>query len=98
MSEPAVRSADGEAGPLLPDLLATAGRALAAAEGLLAVAKRRLLAAVAPRGAIEPALLETRQFAAHGYAWMATYVEALRRCCCGRKASRRSAGCASSTR
>ncbi len=79
MSDPAVRSADGEAGPLLPDLLATAGRALAAAEGLLAVAKRRLLAAVAPRGAIEPALLETRQFAAHGYAWMATYVEALRR-------------------
>ncbi len=68
-----------ETGPLLPDLPGTAGRALAAAEGLLATAKRRLLAAVAPGGAIEPALLETRQFAVHGYAWMATYVEALRR-------------------
>src|SRR5258708_9600188 len=65
-------------GPLLPDLLPLTGRALDAAEGLLAAAKRRLLADLAPGGTIDPALLEARQFAAHGYAWMATYVEALR--------------------
>ncbi|HEX6842298.1 MAG TPA: acyl-CoA dehydrogenase family protein [Stellaceae bacterium] len=66
------------AGPLLPDILPLTGRALDAAETLLAAAKRNLLADVAPGGAIDPALLEARQFAAHGYAWMATYVEALR--------------------
>jgi (2S)-methylsuccinyl-CoA dehydrogenase len=65
-------------GPLLPDILPLTGRALDAAEGMLAAAKRKLLAAVAPGGTIDPALLEARQFAAHGYAWMATYVEALR--------------------
>jgi (2S)-methylsuccinyl-CoA dehydrogenase len=64
---------------LLPDLLPLTGHALDAADGLLAQAKRRLLAEIAPGGAIDPALLEARQFAAHGYAWMATYVEALRR-------------------
>ena len=65
-------------GPLLPDLLSLTGRALDAAEGLLAAAKRRLLTDIAPGGTIDPALLEARQFAVHGYAWMATYVEALR--------------------
>jgi len=66
-------------GPLLPDILPLTGRGLDAADALLAAAKRRLLADLAPRGAIDPALLEARQFAAHGFAWMATYVEALRR-------------------
>jgi (2S)-methylsuccinyl-CoA dehydrogenase len=64
---------------LLPNLLSLTGRALDAAEGLVAAAKQRLLAELAPGGAIDPALLERRQFAAHGFAWMATYVEALRR-------------------
>src|SRR5579872_1285019 len=68
----------GREGPLLADLLPLTGRALDAADALLAAAKRRLLADLAPRGAIDPALLEARQFAAHGFAWMATYVEALR--------------------
>jgi (2S)-methylsuccinyl-CoA dehydrogenase len=72
-------SADvGASRALLPDLLALAGRALEGAESLLAAAKRRLVAELAPGGAIDPARLEARQFAAHGYAWMATYVEALR--------------------
>ncbi|HUH83720.1 MAG TPA: acyl-CoA dehydrogenase family protein [Stellaceae bacterium] len=60
-----------ETAPLLPDLLALTARALDPAEALLAAAKRRV-------AAIDPARLETRQFAVHGYAWMATYVEALR--------------------
>ncbi|MGO8919033.1 MAG: acyl-CoA dehydrogenase family protein [Stellaceae bacterium] len=79
MSETALHHGAAGTTPLLPDLLGLAARALVAAEGLLAAAKRRLLGAVAPGGAIDPALLEARQFAAHGYAWMATYVEALRR-------------------
>ena len=78
MAESAFNRRDAE-GLVLAGLLGICARALAAAEGLLAAAKRRLLAEVAPGGAIDPALLETRQFAAHGYAWMATYVEALRR-------------------
>src|SRR6185312_2530095 len=74
------RKTAGTAAPgrLLPDILPLTGRALDAAENLLAAAKRSLLAAVAPGGVVDPALLEARQFAAHGYAWMATYVEALR--------------------
>jgi (2S)-methylsuccinyl-CoA dehydrogenase len=69
---------DTQAAPLLPDLLALTERALAPAAGLLAAAKRRLLAEVAPGGMLDAARLEERQFAVHGYAWMATYVEALR--------------------
>jgi len=69
---------DPETAPLLPDLLALTARALDPAEALLAAAKRRLAAEIAPGGAIDASRLETRQFAVHGYAWMATYVEALR--------------------
>jgi (2S)-methylsuccinyl-CoA dehydrogenase len=78
MTETAIRHRAGVASPVLPDLLSLTGRALDAAQALLAAAKRQLLAAVAPGGNIDPALLEARQFAVHGYAWMATYVEALR--------------------
>ena len=49
------------------DPLALAGPALASAETVLAAARQRLEGAA-----------EERQFAAHGYAWMATYVTALR--------------------
>ena len=64
---------------VLPDLLGLTGRALEAADGLLAAAKRQVALAVAPGGgAIDAARLDAEQFAAHGYAWMATYVEALR--------------------
>ena len=73
-----MRSGATESSPVLSDLLGLTGPALEAAEALLGAAKRRLLADVAPGGSIDPALLEARQFAAHGYAWMATYVEALR--------------------
>jgi (2S)-methylsuccinyl-CoA dehydrogenase len=64
--------------PLLADLLPLTGTGLAAAEEVLAAAKRRLEEWVAPRGAIDPARLGAHQFAAHGFAWLATYVTALR--------------------
>jgi (2S)-methylsuccinyl-CoA dehydrogenase len=77
MTERALQS-DPDTAPLLPDLLALTARALDPAQALLAAAKRRIAAEIAPGGAIDPTRLETRQFAVHGYAWMATYVEALR--------------------
>jgi (2S)-methylsuccinyl-CoA dehydrogenase len=67
-----------KATPLLPDLLPSCTQAVREAEALLADARRSVAALVAPDGVVDPALLERHQFAAHGYAWMATYVEALR--------------------
>ncbi|HEV8026776.1 MAG TPA: acyl-CoA dehydrogenase family protein, partial [Stellaceae bacterium] len=78
MTDTALRHGRTSTGPLLPDLLPLTGRALDAADAFLAAAKGNLAAAIAPGGRVDPALLEGRQFAAHGYAWMATYVEALR--------------------
>jgi (2S)-methylsuccinyl-CoA dehydrogenase len=57
---------------LLPDLLALADEALAEAETFLASAKRNVARLVESGG------LDRHQHAAHGFAWMATYVEALR--------------------
>ena len=54
------------------------GRALAAAEALLAAAKTGVSARVVRDGRIDAKVLEREQHAVHGYAWMATYVEALR--------------------
>jgi (2S)-methylsuccinyl-CoA dehydrogenase len=67
-----------EATDLLPDLLPLTARALRAAETFLGAARRKLAELVAPDGTVEPSRLEQHQFAAHGFAWMATYVEALR--------------------
>ncbi|GAB4356364.1 MAG: acyl-CoA dehydrogenase family protein [Kiloniellaceae bacterium] len=63
---------------ILPDLLATCAAALAAAETFGAAAQRAVARLVAPGGKVDAALLEREQFAAHGYAWLATYVAALR--------------------
>nr|WP_322098925.1 acyl-CoA dehydrogenase family protein [Fodinicurvata sediminis] len=52
--------------------------ALAAAESFSEAAKIALARSVAPEGKPDAALLEREQFAAHGYAWFATYVAALR--------------------
>ncbi|SFL10265.1 acyl-CoA dehydrogenase family protein [Falsiroseomonas stagni] len=60
------------------DLLAQAGAGLVAAERLADVARRQVAALVAPGGRVDAAALERHQFAAHGLAWVATYVEALR--------------------
>jgi len=59
-------------------LTARARDAVHAAEALLAEARRRVKARVAPGGAIDAAALEREQMAAHGLAWLATYAEALR--------------------
>jgi (2S)-methylsuccinyl-CoA dehydrogenase len=63
---------------LFSDLLALTERGLAAAEDVLATAKGRLEERVAPKGAVETERLDAHQFAAHGFAWFATYVTALR--------------------
>jgi (2S)-methylsuccinyl-CoA dehydrogenase len=69
---------DRSASDLLGEALALTGPALDAAEAVLAAAKRRLEATVAPAGTLDPERLDVHQFAAHGFAWLATYVTALR--------------------
>jgi (2S)-methylsuccinyl-CoA dehydrogenase len=60
------------------ELLAATARALAAAEAVLRGARDRVSALVAPDGAVDAALIDREQIAVHGFAWMATYVAALR--------------------
>ena len=75
MSESAIATDE----PLLLDnLLPTCREALASSDSLLCRAQRAISARIAPDGGVDGALLETEQFAAHGYAWLSTYVEALR--------------------
>jgi len=52
--------------------------ALAAAERLFEEGRRAVSATVAPTGKADAALMERHQFALHGLAWQAAYVEALR--------------------
>ena len=68
-----------ETTPDLDALLALCDRGLALAEQLLAHSRRALAAAVIHDGRIDPQRLDAHQLAAHGFAWQATYVEALRR-------------------
>ncbi|HCX68259.1 MAG TPA: acyl-CoA dehydrogenase, partial [Rhodobiaceae bacterium] len=63
---------------LLDDLLPLTASAVEAAGTLLASAKAAVFAKVAKDGKVSAALVEKEQFAAHGLAWLATYVEALR--------------------
>jgi (2S)-methylsuccinyl-CoA dehydrogenase len=62
----------------LKALFATTERALGAAENFLSVARARLIASVASDGVVEPQRFMAEQFASHAFAWMASYVEALR--------------------
>jgi (2S)-methylsuccinyl-CoA dehydrogenase len=68
----------GDAEAVIDELLATCRTALAAAEGLERAAHDSVASLVAPAGDIDSGRLDRNQFAAHGYAWLATYVEALR--------------------
>lgn len=63
---------------ILPDLLELTGAAVAPAETLLDLAKTRVRDMVSKDGRVSGGLLEAHQTAAHGLAWLATYVESLR--------------------
>ncbi len=63
---------------ILDDLLTLTGDAIAPAEAVLATAKDKLRAKVTVDGRVSGAAIEEHQCAAHGLAWLATYVEALR--------------------
>jgi (2S)-methylsuccinyl-CoA dehydrogenase len=63
---------------LLPDLTETCRVALAPAERLVDEARMGLARDLAPGGRVDAAALDQAQYAAHGFAWYATYAEALR--------------------
>src|ERR1700685_4650357 len=63
---------------IVPHLLALCEEAVVSAEGLLAEAKAQVRALLGGDGKVAPAALDREQRAAHGLAWIATYVEALR--------------------
>jgi len=65
------------ANPLLPELLTKCRSALEAAESFQGRARQALADLVAPDGRPDNALMEREQFAAHGFAWLSTYVAAL---------------------
>ena len=63
---------------LLPDLLTLTAQAAPAAEAVCDIAKTKLRALVSDEGRVVNSLIEEHQTAAHGFAWVATYVESLR--------------------
>jgi (2S)-methylsuccinyl-CoA dehydrogenase len=65
-------------GVVLPDLLRLTSAAVAPAETVLEKATERLRAEVTADGRVSGRLVEANQTAAHGLAWLATYVESLR--------------------
>ena len=78
MTEALARDSAADGALLLPDLQELCRAARVEAEALEAAAKRAVAGRVAPGGKVDAALLEQEQFAAHGYAWLATYVTSLR--------------------
>ncbi|MBM3621623.1 MAG: acyl-CoA dehydrogenase [Alphaproteobacteria bacterium] len=65
--------------PLVLDrLLPLCAEAEAIAEAFDIAAKNAVRKLIAPSGRVDAKLLEREQFAAHGYAWIATYVAGLR--------------------
>ncbi len=63
---------------LLNDLLPLCAEAETAADRYETVAREAVRKLIAPAGKVDPKLLEREQFAAHGFAWIATYVAATR--------------------
>ncbi len=63
---------------IFPDLLDLTGAAVAPAERILDKATARVRDMVSEGGKVSGALIEVNQTAAHGLAWLATYVESLR--------------------
>jgi Acyl-CoA dehydrogenases len=63
--------------PVLPDLIPTCLEAFSSAQHLLVEARMGVSAMVIRGGRLDSDLLDQNQFAAHGYAWLSTYVAAL---------------------
>src|SRR5581483_5240234 len=76
MSAPAT-STRGAVSPLLPDLLRQCRTALNAAESIADAARRAAGVRVVIGGKLDARALDRDQFAAHGFAWLSTYVTAL---------------------
>ena len=64
--------------PILENLLGLTGATLAPLEELLSTAKDTVRSKVSVDGRVSGGLVEEHQSAAHGLAWLATYVEALK--------------------
>ena len=62
---------------ILPNLLTLTARAIPAADAVLDITKIKLQALVTTEGRVSNELIEKNQTAAHGFAWVATYVESL---------------------
>lgn len=71
---------------ILPDLLTLTAQAVNAVEEVCSVSKGKLLNLVSVEGKVVNALIDDHQTAAHGFAWVATYVESLRQMQCWAKA------------
>ena len=69
---------DAGAGISRDTLIGLAGAAAEAADGLYLKARRRIADHVSEDGKLSSAAIEREQHAAHGLAWLATYVEALK--------------------
>jgi len=63
---------------ILTDLLTLTGAAVSPAEAVLEKARTRMRDLVTVDGRVSSGAVEAHQFAAHGLAWLATYVESLR--------------------
>ncbi|MDT2056786.1 MAG: acyl-CoA dehydrogenase family protein [Planktomarina sp.] len=63
---------------ILPELLTLTSQAVLAANAVSDTAKIKLRLLVSDEGRIVNSLIEEHQTAAHGFAWVATYVESLR--------------------
>lgn len=63
---------------ILPDLLTLTGAAIAPVETVFEAARTSVRDMVSKDGRVSGALIEANQTAAHGLAWLATYLESLR--------------------
>lgn len=63
---------------VMADLFSRCQAGLNAAEAVLDAARARVTAEVSRGGKVDARAFDAAQFAAHGFAWLATYVEALR--------------------
>ncbi len=78
MAQAARKEHDTAAGLILPGLLPLCREALGAADKFKEAARTSVSGLVMRGGKVDAAALEREQFAAHGYAWLVTYVEGLR--------------------